>query len=50
MIETERRRRARVIAAVLGGWSAAEDRAALTDLLGRFRDDYQSYEDHGENS
>jgi len=47
VIETERRRRARVIAAVLGGWSA-EDRAALTDLLGRFRDDYQSYEDHGE--
>ncbi|TCK27442.1 MarR family winged helix-turn-helix transcriptional regulator [Pseudonocardia endophytica] len=49
VIETERRRRARVIAAVLGGWSA-EDRAALTGLLARFRDDYQSFEDQGERS
>ena len=49
VIETERRRRARVIAAVLGGWSP-EDRTALTGLLSRFRDDYQSYEDQGERS
>ncbi len=49
VIETERRRRARVIAAVLAGWSA-QDRAALTDLLARFRDDYQSFEDQGERS
>lgn len=49
VIETERRRRARVIAAVLGGWSP-EDRAALTGLLARFRDDYQSFEDQGERS
>lgn len=44
VIETERRRRAQVIAAVLGGWSP-DDRAALTGLLRRFRDDYQSYEE-----
>ena len=44
VIDTERRRRAQVIAAVLGGWSA-DDRAALTDLLHRFRDDYQSFEE-----
>lgn len=44
VIDTERRRRAQVIAAVLGGWSA-DDRAALTALLRRFRDDYQSYEE-----
>jgi DNA-binding MarR family transcriptional regulator len=49
VIETERRRRARVIAAVLGGWSP-EDRAALTGLLARFRDDYQSFEDQGDRS
>ncbi len=49
VIETERRRRARLIAAVLAGWSA-HDRAALTDLLARFRDDYQSFEDQGERS
>lgn len=45
VIETERRRRARVIAAVLAGWST-EDRAAMTELLRRFRDDYQSYEEN----
>ncbi len=44
VIDTERRRRAQVIAAVLGGWSP-DDRAALTDLLHRFRDDYQSFEE-----
>jgi DNA-binding MarR family transcriptional regulator len=44
VIETERRRRAQVIAAVLRGWSA-DDRTALTDLLHRFRDDYQSFEE-----
>lgn len=47
VIETERRRRARVIASVLGGWSA-EDREDLTALLARFLDDYQAFEDQGE--
>ncbi|GAA1392383.1 MarR family winged helix-turn-helix transcriptional regulator [Pseudonocardia kongjuensis] len=43
VIETERRRRARVIAEVLAGWDAP-DREALTGLLGRFLDDYQTFE------
>ncbi|ANY06705.1 MarR family winged helix-turn-helix transcriptional regulator [Pseudonocardia sp. HH130630-07] len=43
VIETERRRRAHVIAEVLGGWDPA-DRVALTTLLDRFLDDYQTYE------
>lgn len=43
VIETERRRRAHAIAEVLGGWDPA-DRDTLTALLGRFLDDYQTYE------
>lgn len=43
VIETERRRRARVIAEVLAGWDAP-DRDALTTLIGRFLADYQTYE------
>ncbi|ALE75471.1 Transcriptional regulator, MarR family [Pseudonocardia sp. Ae168_Ps1] len=43
VIETERRRRAHVIAEVLGGWDPA-DRVALTTLLDRFLDDYQTFE------
>ncbi|MFP5069365.1 MarR family winged helix-turn-helix transcriptional regulator [Pseudonocardia nantongensis] len=43
VIETERRRRARVIAEVLAGWDAG-DRDSLTTLLARFLDDYQNYE------
>lgn len=48
VIETERRRRARVIASVLGDWSP-DDRAALTGLLTRFLDDYQAFENQGES-
>ena len=48
VIETERHRRARVIASVLSGWSP-DDRDALTSLLARFRDDYQSFENQGES-
>ncbi|MFG1633602.1 MarR family winged helix-turn-helix transcriptional regulator [Pseudonocardia alni] len=43
VIETERRRRAHVIATVLAAWSP-DDRQALTGLLGRFLDDYQTFE------
>ena len=43
VIETERRRRARVIAQVLGSWEPA-DRDALTGLLGRFLADFQEHE------
>lgn len=43
VIETERRRRAEVIATVLAAWSP-DDRQALTVLLGRFLDDYQTFE------
>lgn len=43
VIEAERRRRAHVIAEVLGGWDRA-DRTELATLLGRFLDDYQTYE------
>ncbi|WP_226358146.1 MULTISPECIES: MarR family winged helix-turn-helix transcriptional regulator [unclassified Pseudonocardia] len=43
VIETERRRRAEVIATVLATWSP-DDRQALTVLLGRFLDDYQTFE------
>ncbi|MEJ8281343.1 MarR family winged helix-turn-helix transcriptional regulator [Pseudonocardia spirodelae] len=43
VIETERRRRARAIATVLAAWSP-DDRQALTGMLGRFLDDYQTYE------
>ncbi|MET0189494.1 MAG: MarR family transcriptional regulator [Pseudonocardia sediminis] len=48
VIETERHRRARVIASVLGSWSPG-DRDALTELLARFLDDYQSFENQGES-
>ncbi|MBW0103315.1 MarR family transcriptional regulator [Pseudonocardia sp. KRD-291] len=48
VIETERRRRARVIASVLGSWSST-DRDALTGLLARFLDDYQAFENQGES-
>lgn len=43
VIETERLRRAHVVAEVLGKWEPA-DRESLTTLLGRFLDDYQTYE------
>ena len=43
VIEAERRRRARVIAKVLGDWEPA-DRQALTTLLDRFLDDFQTYD------
>ncbi|MFP5021127.1 MarR family winged helix-turn-helix transcriptional regulator [Pseudonocardia phyllosphaerae] len=43
VIEAERRRRARTIAAVLDEWAPA-DRTALTTLLERFLDDYQTFE------
>lgn len=43
VIETERRRRARAIAEVLGRWEPA-DRDALVTLLGRFLDDYQTHD------
>ncbi|MEQ3551278.1 MarR family winged helix-turn-helix transcriptional regulator [Pseudonocardia nematodicida] len=43
VIEAERRRRARAIAEVLAEWDA-DDRAALTGLLGRFLTDYQTYD------
>lgn len=48
VIETERHRRARVIASVLGSWSST-DRDALTELLARFLDDYQAFENQGES-
>lgn len=48
VIESERHRRARVIASVLSGWSP-DDRDALTSLLARFLDDYQAFENQGES-
>ena len=47
VIETERRRRAQVIAEVLGSWSDT-DRKNLTGLLERFLEDYQAYENQGD--
>ncbi|MBC3194437.1 winged helix-turn-helix transcriptional regulator [Pseudonocardia sp. C8] len=43
VMEAERRRRARLIAKVLGAWDPA-DRQTLTRLLGRFLDDFQTYD------
>ncbi|MDN5914767.1 MAG: MarR family transcriptional regulator [Pseudonocardia sp.] len=48
VIEAERHRRALAIASVLSGWSPT-DRDALTELLARFLDDYQAFENQGES-